>query len=149
VPANNPSGKPSPSSILRKQAIAAGWKVTDHPIAGTIYNNPKTGERRTSPPLPSGWKTVETPAGSRYVGADGTTSASMPTTPSIATAAAGADSDAAGKPTGSVKPRPVVSARGLLGTNETPAASGGAQMLTTPFGVINGTPVKKKKLLGS
>jgi hypothetical protein len=67
----------------------------------------------------------------------------------VATSAAGAGSDA-DKATGSVKPKPVVSAKGLMSDDAgKPRMSGGQQMLTTPFGVVGGTPVKKKTLLGA
>tara|TARA_B100000470_G_scaffold118451_1_gene91356 strand:- start:793 stop:1047 length:255 start_codon:yes stop_codon:yes gene_type:complete len=54
------------------------------------------------------------------------------------------------KPKGSAKPKQVVSAKGLLSTEAAaPRTSGGAQLLTTPTGLLSGATVKKKTLLGS
>jgi hypothetical protein len=75
----------------------------------------------------------------------------MPTSPAAPAPAAAKSAVAADdKTTGSAKPRPVVSAKGLLnGDTDRPlVASGGKPILTTPFGIVGGTPVKKKKLLG-
>ena len=63
--------------------------------------------------------------------------------------AADAAETAAEKPKGTTKPAPVVTAKGLLADDETAAASGGAQMLTTPFGVVGDPKVKKQTLLGA
>ena len=53
------------------------------------------------------------------------------------------------KSSGSVNPKPVVSAQGIL-SDDTGSVlkTGGQQILTTPFGIVGGGNVTKKTLLG-
>ena len=155
---------PTPRSILHKKALASGWRVANTP-AGRLYSNPRTGGSQWSPPLPAGWTRVNTPAGPRYSDAGpnpslyhhlGSLRSEMPTMPANPRLAPehpghpdyqAADAD---KPSGSARPRPVVSAKGLMSEDTAkPRMSGGQQMLTTSFGIIGGAPVKKKTLLGA
>ena len=54
------------------------------------------------------------------------------------------------KSTTKASPNPVVSAKGILKNDAASVRmSGGQQMLTTPFGIVGGAPLQKKKLLGS
>jgi hypothetical protein len=139
----------SPTEILHKRALEQGWVYRSLGRGGSSYYNPKTGQTTKTPPLPSGWSVRTVPGGVRYVGVGGQFSVTMPTSPAVAKAAPAAAA-ADDKSTGSAKPRPVVSAKGLLnGDTDRPlVASGGQPILTTPFGIVGGAPVKKKKLLG-
>lgn len=141
----------SPKAILHKRALARGWFYSST-RGGKTYYNPMTGQRSTQVPLPSGWSRRSTPGGTRYVSVSGRVQGEMPTSSSVAApTAAKSAAAAADKPTGSARPKPVVAAKGLLnGDTDRPlVASGGKPILTTPFGIMDGAPVKKKKLLGA
>ena len=136
-----PVHQKSPSQVARdtlhKRALAQGWIFQQNPFGGT-YRNPTTGQTTATPPLPSGWRTVDIGrVGKRYVGAGGEIQSIMPTSPSVAVPTAAESATPDDKPTGSAKPRPVVSAKGLLnGDTDRPlVASGGKPILTTPFGI--------------
>jgi hypothetical protein len=113
------------------------------------YFNTITGTRQSAVPLPAGWSTYETPAGIRYRSVTGKTSVDVPMTvetlPLMSSTAAATGATA----TGTSEPRKVVSARGLDDKSKKLLSTGGQQVMTTPFGIVGGAPVKKKKLLGA
>ena len=137
------------ADLIGDSLKAAGW--TYRPPQGSyapgMYVNTKTGKSQHTPPLPAGWTMHETPGGRRWVSGTGKVSLTQPMTPEVAPKAA---STAAEPKRGTASPRPVVSARGVMSDDTGGRVrSGGQQMLTTPFGITGGAPVKKKRLLGS
>ena len=140
------------AQMLSKDAVEKGWTyVKGSGMVPAVYVNTKTGQRSVNAPLPSGWRTVQTPAGDRYVSQTGSVSAAVPTTPSVKPAPAAAAPAEVKKTPGNIKPRPVVSAKGIMSgdKDKTVLKTGGQPILTTPFGIIGGGSVAKKKLLGA
>ncbi len=137
-------------AMLSQDAADRGWKyVRGRGMIPAAYVNTKTGQRSDKIPLPSGWRRWETPAGHRYVSTTGAVTANVPTTPVVKPAPAAAAP--AKKTPGNIKPRPVVSAKGIMSDDEdkTVLKTGGQPILTTPFGIVGGGSVAKKKLLGA
>ncbi len=145
-------GPPPPTGgdLISASASAAGWvyRAPQGMVEGHYFNT-ITGTRQSAVPLPAGWSTYETPAGIRYRSVTGKTSVDVPMTvetlPLMSSTAAATGATA----TGTSEPRKVVSARGLDDKSKKLLSTGGQQVMTTPFGIVGGAPVKKKKLLGA
>ena len=141
---------PTGGDLISASARAAGWVYKpSQGRADAYYYNNVTGTRQQTVPLPAGWSTYETPAGIRYRSVTGKTSVDVPMTvetlPLMSSTAAATGATA----TGTSEPRKVVSARGLDDKSKKLLSTGGQQVMTTPFGIVGGAPVKKKKLLGA
>ena len=143
-------GPPPPTGgdLISASARAAGWvyKPSQGRADGYYYNN-VTGTRQSAVPLPAGWGTYQTPAGIRYRSVTGKTSFDVPMT--VESLPLMSSTAAATEATGTSEPRGVVSARGLDDKSKKLLSTGGQQVMTTPFGIVGGAPVKKKKLLGA
>jgi len=70
---------PTRQSILHQSALKAGWVYKSAGRGGSIYTNPTTGKRQASTPLPSGWSTINTPAGTKYKSTTGRIQNELPT----------------------------------------------------------------------
>jgi len=145
---------PTGGDLISASARAAGWVYKPGQGRGdAYYYNNVTGTRQPTVPLPAGWSTYETPAGIRYRSVTGKTSVDVPmaveslpaTTPQLLST----NDEAEAEETGTSEPRKVVSARGLDDKSKKLLSTGGQQVMTTPFGIVGGAPVKKKKLLGA
>jgi hypothetical protein len=81
MPANYGGGSQGPTrqSILHQSALSAGWVYRSAGPGGSVYTNPTTGRSQRSTPLPSGWSTINTPAGTKYKSTTGRIQSELPT----------------------------------------------------------------------